>query len=234
MHPKTDRKKRLSSQSAIQQKVVYTSTSEELSDRSTHPNRTTKVSQKLALFPDEGDEAFSTESLSEGEEFYSQISQTPKNTQHTKRMIQLKRKDLPRVTAYGTAKMDLLLKYLQNRRHSIINNAPKRIDECLYSSISLEFECPSTIVQISCLEPGENTLSPETRTFAQFLESEETLKVGELFFFDYGVIVMWGFTELQEKSLLMELSTFEQERLDETDIKVEELNFHYDPSCQPW
>ncbi|ORX96625.1 DUF155-domain-containing protein, partial [Basidiobolus meristosporus CBS 931.73] len=181
------------------------------------PNRTTKISQKLALFPDEGNDAFVTENFSD-EEVYNQISQIPiQSTQQAKKMIQLKRTDLPRVTAYCTAnsyRMDMLQKYLQNRRHSIINIAPKRIDEWY---VGYQPTSPLTEAKSPSLTP----------------EMDESLKIGELFFFDYGVIVMWGFSELQERELLMEIEAFEQEKLEESGIKVEELNFQYDPSCQP-
>ena len=36
---------------------------------------------------------------------------------------------------------------------------------------------------------------------------------GECFFFDYGVVVMWGLTEQEEKTVLRNLRPFEDEKL---------------------
>jgi uncharacterized Rmd1/YagE family protein len=37
--------------------------------------------------------------------------------------------------------------------------------------------------------------------------------IGEILFFDYGVVVMWGFTEDEERRILDELKAFEEEPL---------------------
>lgn len=50
---------------------------------------------------------------------------------------------------------------------------------------------------------------------------------GELFFFDYGVVVMWGLTEPQEYFVLSLMTRFEDEKLDPDDVEMEELNFQY-------
>ena len=37
--------------------------------------------------------------------------------------------------------------------------------------------------------------------------------IPEVFYFDYGVVVIWGMTEQEESRLLQELSKFEEEKL---------------------
>ncbi|KAJ3050681.1 hypothetical protein HK102_012223, partial [Quaeritorhiza haematococci] len=56
---------------------------------------------------------------------------------------------------------------------------------------------------------------------------------GELFFFDYGVVVMWGLTEAEERELLGVIRPFEEESLVEDDIEIEEFHFHYNTFYQP-
>ncbi|KAF9168484.1 hypothetical protein DFQ26_006643 [Actinomortierella ambigua] len=55
----------------------------------------------------------------------------------------------------------------------------------------------------------------------------------EVFFFDYGVVVIWGMSEQEEKRLLQELARFEEEKLAEDDVETEEFCFHYNSSYQP-
>jgi uncharacterized Rmd1/YagE family protein len=69
------------------------------------PNRTTKTSQKLTLFPDETPTSQPSQIpedmlLPEAEDLYDQLTQVP-----PERIGSLDRKKLPRVTAYSTAKL---------------------------------------------------------------------------------------------------------------------------------
>ena len=57
--------------------------------------------------------------------------------------------------------------------------------------------------------------------------------VGECFFFDYGVVVIWGLSEPEELRILEYLKAFEEEPLDPDDVETEELHYHYNPNCQP-
>eukprot|EP00128_Syssomonas_multiformis_P014410 Colp12_sorted_trinity150504_noHs@30868 len=63
--------------------------------------------------------------------------------------------------------------------------------------------------------------------------SELTTPGGDLFYFDYGCIVMWGLTEAQERDVLYELIQFEQETLDKADVQHDEFLFHYNEKQQP-
>lgn len=49
----------------------------------------------------------------------------------------------------------------------------------------------------------------------------------EVFLFDYGVVVIWGMSEAQEKRFLKEISKFELEKLAVDDVEVELFNFYY-------
>ncbi|CAK7213154.1 sporulation protein rmd1 [Sporothrix curviconia] len=49
----------------------------------------------------------------------------------------------------------------------------------------------------------------------------------ELFLFDYGVVVIWGMTEVQEQRFLKELAKFELEKLAADDMEAEFFNFYY-------
>ena len=51
--------------------------------------------------------------------------------------------------------------------------------------------------------------------------------VGELFFFDYGVVVMWGFTVQEESQILNMITKFQEEPLPQDQIQTESFHFHY-------
>lgn len=55
---------------------------------------------------------------------------------------------------------------------------------------------------------------------------------GELFFFDYGVVVMWGLTEPQEKYILSLLTPYEQDKLESDEVETEEFHYQYRPHSQ--
>lgn len=57
-------------------------------------------------------------------------------------------------------------------------------------------------------------------------ESQKRTKA-EVFIFDYGVCVIWGMTEEQEKRFLSSLRKYEVERMASDDIEVEDLVYYY-------
>ncbi|KAI8593263.1 hypothetical protein BDZ88DRAFT_474291 [Geranomyces variabilis] len=57
--------------------------------------------------------------------------------------------------------------------------------------------------------------------------------VGECLFFAYGVVVMWGLSEQEERIVLKELEPFEEEKLAADDVELEEFVFHYNAYYQP-
>ena len=54
-----------------------------------------------------------------------------------------------------------------------------------------------------------------------------TIHTPEVFLFDYGVVVIWGMTEAQEKRFLKDISKFEIEKLSPDDVETEHFNFYY-------
>ncbi|KAI9830103.1 MAG: hypothetical protein M1826_005096 [Phylliscum demangeonii] len=54
----------------------------------------------------------------------------------------------------------------------------------------------------------------------------------EVFLFEYGTVVIWGMTVLQEQLFLKEISKFEKEKLAADDIQTENFNFYYTTEYQ--
>ncbi|KAF0387228.1 DUF155-domain-containing protein [Gigaspora margarita] len=189
--------------------------------KSKQPNRTTKTSQKLKLFPEDQVTPPAVDETNEGR--YNQINQLTQRSarREAERLSKQERLKLPRVTAYCTAasyRLDDLMKYLQNRK--IRNSAtPKRLDECIYTPFSYRSPKPPTTADLLGLD--------------DVVVPSQDQPIPEIIFFDYGVVVIWGMDEVEEKSLLRELVSFEDEKLSEEDVETEEFHFHYDASYQP-
>ncbi|KAG0359963.1 hypothetical protein BGZ54_009757 [Gamsiella multidivaricata] len=196
------------------------------------PMRTTKTSQKLTLFPEEKEVPVLEDEYAFDDTTYNQIGQlssgTARNDAH--RMSKLDRQKLPRVIAYCTAssyRMDDLFNYLQSRK-TVNGAAPKRFDECIYTPFSYTTTSkPPTTGDLLGLD--------EAATNGPRLLEQQRLKENtpELFFFDYGVTVIWGMSEQEESRLLQEISRFEEEKLDEEDVETEEFSYHYNSEYQP-
>ncbi|KAI8063800.1 hypothetical protein BC940DRAFT_306881 [Gongronella butleri] len=185
------------------------------------PNRTTKTSQKLKLFPDEDNEPLY---MPEDTDVYTQLAQIPHGSARieAERLSKINRDELPRVTAYCTAsayRMDSLAKYLQSKRRSNGTHI-KRFDECLYTPYSLGYGPPKKDEQQQQQQQQQET-------------SLEQRRSPEMFLFDYGVVVFWGMTEVEEQRVLQDLEPFEEEKLDADDVETEEFNYYYDESYQP-
>ncbi|KAG0316897.1 hypothetical protein BGZ99_006619 [Dissophora globulifera] len=196
------------------------------------PMRTTKTSQKLTLFPEEKDVPVLDDEYVFDDTTYNQIGQLSSGTARidAHRMSKLDRQKLPRVIAYCTAssyRMDDLFNYLQSRK-TTNGAAPKRFDECIYTPFSYTrtSKPPTTADLLGIDDPVAN--GPRLLEQQRLRES-----MSELFFFDYGVTVIWGMSELEESRLLQEISRFEEEKLDEEDVETEEFSYHYNSEYQP-
>ena len=158
---------------------------------------------------------------------YSQVNKiTDKPARRdAKRLGKAQRHLLPRCTAYCTASsynMRGLIKWLRDSR-KIYHTKPKLFDECLYTPFiytdwrrDKRFE-HENIIRLD-EEGGEIKVSD---------------KQPDLFIFEYGVVVLWGFTEREEKSLLNDIDRFEKEKLAQEDVQVEEFNYYITTSYQP-
>ncbi|RIB04259.1 hypothetical protein C2G38_1988655 [Gigaspora rosea] len=161
--------------------------------KSKQPNRTTKTSQKLKLFPEDQATPPAVDEINEGR--YNQIGQLTHRTarREAERLSKQERLKLPRVTAYCTA--------------------------AIYTPFSYRSPKPPTTADLLGLD--------------DVVVHSQDQPIPEIIFFDYGVVVIWGMDEVEEKSLLRELFSFEDEKLSEDDVETEEFHFHYDSSYQP-
>ncbi|BFZ55184.1 sporulation protein rmd1 [Savitreella phatthalungensis] len=177
--------------------------------------RSTKNASKLKLLP--ADSLADVRATESGRDVYSQLDQIEGTTarRDAERLGKAHRKRLPRVTAFCTAgsyKMDSLFKFFQARRTSH-HSVPKRVDECIYSPYSYTGGPPAEADLLGL----EDLLSDSDRP---------AHVMSEIFAFEYGCVVLWGFTEELEKRFLRELARFEVEKLLDDDVEVEEFNYY--------
>ncbi|CDO94853.1 unnamed protein product [Kluyveromyces dobzhanskii CBS 2104] len=193
------------------------------------PQRTSRKAQKLKLLPNEAFERINEEDgpQPQDRDVYSQVNRiTDKPARRdAEKLGKNHRHLLPRVTAYCTAslyRMKELIRWLKDCKR-INHTHPKLFDECLYTPFIYKdwrgdkrFEHEDVIRLDE--EGGEISTSD---------------KQPDLFIFEYGVIVMWGFTEREEKAFLRDLERFEKEKLAEEDVQVEQFNYYITHSYQP-
>lgn len=205
------------------------------------PPRTTKVSQKLAFFPENDQDNIPAGDTSD-DEVYNQLKQIPEGVfrrqaqQYSKKLKQ----KLPRVTSYSTAgsyKLDLMLKFFQTLRTQY-GCIPKIFDECLYTPFNFSSVNASSQISISLGELATFDVKGSDTISAIDSDTENTIDValpgmGEVFFFDYGVVVLWGLTQKQEQEVLKLIKPFEDDKVDEDDIETDEFHFHYNSAYQP-
>lgn len=190
------------------------------------PQRTSYITQKLKILPD----APSPAELSDGE-VYTQISRITDSAarKDAERLGKAHRNLLPRVTAYCTAgsyRMEELKRYLR-QRHDNHQASPLTFDECIYSPYSYRRDSE---------EPNNFGISDHNELLSASSDQERLVsgyRRSELFIFEWGVIVMWGFLESEEQRFLNELARFEQEKLADEDVEVEEFNYYITDSYQP-
>ncbi|CEG69537.1 Putative Sporulation protein RMD1 [Rhizopus microsporus] len=188
-------------------------------NRHAKPNRTTKISQKLKLFPDNDDARTVEENLFDVD-VYTQLAQIPHDSARleAERLNKLDRNSLSRVTAYCTAssyRMSEVLKYLKLKKKTNCTK-PKRFDECLYTPYTFHPPPPPSI---------HNNNNNNHNAAVKILP--------EMFLFDYGVIVFWGMTLEEEAKILRELEPFEEEKLEINDVETEEFRYYYTEYQQP-
>ena len=209
--------------------------------------RTSRTSQKLKLLPedpdldniikgqvtsggddDEGDDNFATRPT----RVYSQVKRIT-NTfarKDAETLGKLHRDLLPRVTAYCTCasyRMKDLLRWLKDRKR-IHNTSPKLFDECLYT--------PFTYKDWRSDSNTSNEEDGNGHKLIRLADEGGEIDMGkrsDLFVFEYGVVIMWGFTQKEEAAFLEDLAKFESEKLAAEDIQVEEFNYYITKSYQP-
>lgn len=167
--------------------------------------------------------------MSDGE-VYTQISRITDSVarKDAERLGKAHRNLLPRVTAYCTAggyRMKELKRYLR-QRHDHHNASPQTFDECIYTPYSYQRDSEEHIHGNSDQSDLLSASSDQERLARGYRKSE-------LFIFEWGVVVMWGFLESEEQRFLNELARFEQEKLADEDVEVEEFNYYITESYQP-
>ncbi|CAI4059638.1 hypothetical protein SUVZ_04G2340 [Saccharomyces uvarum] len=190
--------------------------------------RTSRTAQKLKLLPEEPFQR-DDEGLADlkNQEVYSQVNRIKDKParRDAEKLGKAHRHLLPRSTAYCTSSsynMKELIRWLKDCR-KIHHTHPKLFDECLHTPFiyndwrgDKRFE-HEDVIRLDD-EGGEIIVSD---------------KHPDLFIFEYGVVVMWGFTEREEKAFLNDIEKFEKEKLAEEDIQVEEFNYYVTKSYQP-
>lgn len=196
--------------------------------------RTSRTTQKLKLLPeDPPDFENISDEIAHENEVYSQVGRIKDAParKDAETLGKMHRDMLPRVTAYctcGSYRMKDLLRWLKDRKR-IHNTSPKLFDECIYT--------PFTYKDWRSHE-GSNGGEDEDvqHKYIRLADDGGEIDIGrrnDLFIFDYGVIIMWGYTIKEEQAFLDDLAKFETEKLSSEDIQIEEFNYYITKSYQP-
>jgi uncharacterized Rmd1/YagE family protein len=187
------------------------------------PQRTSRTTQKLQILPED---PIPDETDTINRDVYSQVSRIKDTSarRDAERLGKNQRSLLPRVTAYCSAssyKMKDLIKWLKDSKR-VHDSHPKLFDECLYTPFVYkdwrgDKRMDKDLIRLDD-EGGEITI-----------DDRHT----DVFIFEYGVVVLWGFTVREEQAFLNDLAKFENEKLAQEDVQVEEFNFYITKSYQP-
>ncbi|KLO20029.1 DUF155-domain-containing protein [Schizopora paradoxa] len=175
-------------------------------------------------------------------EVYNQIAQIPEGTARRDaiRLTKKKAKSLPRVTAYATAGsyvLPELMKFFNARKSAYYTN-PRLIDEVIYTPYTYAQREDSKKPKVGDLlgvpelraEHSDSHEDPEGK-HAEGKRKKKFDQGGgtgaEMFLFNYGVVVIWGMTEAEEKRFLTSIKRFEVEKLAPEDVQMEDLNYYY-------
>ena len=193
----------------------------------TGAQRTSRTAQKLKLLPEEPFQRDERSQELRDRDVYSQANRiTDKPARRdAEKLGKSHRHLLPRATAYCTASsyaMRELVKWLKECKR-LHHTHPKLFDECVYTPFMYNdwrgdkrFE-HEDVIRLDD-EGGDINVSD---------------KQPDIFIFEYGVVVLWGFTEREEKAFLSDIEGFEKEKLAEEDVQVEEFNYYVTQSYQP-
>lgn len=185
--------------------------------------RTTRTTQKLKLLPEDPPN-LDNETVDDVYSQVARIKDTPAR-KDAERLGKQQRDLLPRVTAYctcGSYRMKDLLRWLKDRKR-IHNTSPKLFDECLYTPFMYKDW------------RGDHSLDDQHK-FIRLADEGGEIDIGkknDIFIFEYGVVVMWGYTLKEEAAFLGDLAKFESEKLAPEDVQIEEFNYYITKSYQP-
>jgi uncharacterized Rmd1/YagE family protein len=219
------------------------------------PQRTSRITQKLKLLPesldyepsniDDDDDRINlkraTDKAAALKQYSLQKIKDRNARKDAERLGKKHRSMLPRVTAYCTAgsyKMRDFIRWLKDKRR-IHSTAPKLFDECIYTPFTYkDWRRNSSSSHKS--NDSDNDNREDSKTIKQSYQLDDeggvidvSKRVTDLFIFEYGVIVMWGFTKREERLFLYDLAKFENEKLSDEDVQKEEFNYYITQSYQP-
>lgn len=198
--------------------------------------RISRTTQKLKLLPEDPpslgnfavdlQDAFLENATQSMNGVYSQVTKIKDKPARKDAEIlsKLHRDLLPRVTAYctcGSYKMKDLVRWLKDRKR-IHNTMPKLFDECLYTPFTYK--------------DWRSDFEDDGRKLIQLADDGGEIEFGrknDVFIFEYGVVIMWGYTLKEEQAFLEDLAKFESEKLSAEDIQIEEFNYYITTSYQP-
>lgn len=206
--------------------------------------RTSRTSQKLKLLPEDPDLDNSTLDDDDEEDddkptrVYSQVKKITDTTarKDAETLNKLHRDLLPRVTAYctcGSYKMKELLRWLKDKK-KIHNTSPKLFDECIYTPFTYKDWRHGS--SNSSGSASNSTDEEDKRKLIRLADEGGEIDIGkknDIFIFEFGVVIMWGYTLKEEAAFLDDLARFENEKLSEEDIQIEEFNYYITKSYQP-
>lgn len=211
------------------------------------PQRTSRVTQKLKLLPESSIDYGEQEALDKANTLKQYSLQKIKDRNARKDAERLGKKHrsmLPRVTTYCTAgsyKMRDFIRWLKDKRR-IHSTAPKLFDECIYTPFTFKDWRRSSSGSNHSGNGSYNSMgnSNQEELMSQHIQLDDEgglIDFGkrnkDLFIFEYGVIVMWGFSKREERMFLLELAKFENEKLADEDVQKEEFNYYITQSYQP-
>lgn len=80
----------------------------------------------------------------------------------------------------------------------------------------------------------DNGDGDDTRSLMNFVDQQHrAINNGDVFLFQYGVVVIWGMSLEDEAKFLRDIAKFENEKLADDDVQVENFNFYVTSSYQP-
>jgi len=134
------------------------------------------------------------------------------------------------------------LRYLKARA-ATRGAAPKKFDECIFTPYSFthnQAQGHQTENLIDLEEqdaakmPEDGDDIPDDRSMMNFVEQQNrAIGSADVLLFQYGVVVIWGMSQGDEKRFLRDIAKFEMEKLSEDDVQVENFNFYITTSYQP-
>jgi uncharacterized Rmd1/YagE family protein len=168
--------------------------------------RTTKITEKLVLFPDN---------------LVDKIITDDGTHSRAERLNKEGRQQIPRVTSYCVCEviqLNILKNFVQNS-HGVQKS--KKFDECLYFSYGLDRKemlfGNSTTPRRSKGDTNYDTMGEDSQ--GSHPEGfPDWMSRGDVFIFDYGVVVLWNFTDQEESNFLSHMLQFQQGTLKQDGI----------------